>query len=536
MTKNAVVPLVRLAGIGILTLQQTAVAALEKISTTWPQEVADTGGIHEISKLIVQDDPEPSLELWEAAALTLSNILRFNVEYYNRVPLLVLARMLQSTFDSTIKVALNALLVRDRADESSAEQMVEAGVVDALLDLLRSHHCEEISGRLLEALFNKNRVREMKITKFAIAPLAQYLLDPQTTSETCKLLAALALGDLSQQEGHARSSDSVTACRALVSLLEDQPSEEMTMVAVCALQNFVMHSRTNRRAVAEAGGILVIQELLISPSADVAAQAAVLIKLMFSNQSLQEYVSTELVRSLTAALEREFLSAATMNIRILRAINVVFTNFAKLHASEAATLCIPHLVTALKSDNEAAQSCALDTLCVLKDSWSAMPVDIAKSQAMMTAEAVPVLQSLSKACPTGTYDKADALLRCLPGCLTVTIKRGNNLKQANALCQLTIGNSPQRQTKVVSNNSSPEWNESFTWAFDVAPRGQQLSIVCKSKGTFGKTTLGRVSVRIDRVVTDGMYNGVVTLTNDATKDDTSITLEIEIVWANTTSE
>ncbi|CAI0393165.1 unnamed protein product [Linum tenue] len=566
MTKNAVVPLVRLAGIGILTLQQTAVAALEKISTTWPQEVADAGGIHEISKLIVQDDPEPSLELWEAAALTLSNILRFNVEYYNRVPLLVLARMLQSTFDSTIKVALNALLVRDRADESSAEQMVEAGVVDALLDLLRSHHCEEISGRLLEALFNKVRVREMKITKFAIAPLAQYLLDPQTTSETCKLLAALALGDLSQQEGHARSSDSVSACRALVSLLEDQPSEEMTMVAVCALQNFVMHSRTNRRAVAEAGGILVIQELLISPSADVAAQAAVLIKLMFSNQSLQEYVSTELVRSLTgtknkvyfnfvrlkirslaslfihllsssqAALEREFLSAATMNIRILRAINVVFTNFAKLHASEAATLCIPHLVTALKSDNEAAQMCALDTLCVLKDSWSAMPVDIAKSQAMMTAEAVPVLQSLSKACPPGTYDKADALLRCLPGCLTVTIKRGNNLKQANALCQLTIGNSPQRQTKVVSNNSSPEWNESFTWPFDVAPRGQQLSIVCKSKGTFGKTTLGRVSVRIDRVVTDGMYNGVVTLTNDATKDDTSITLEIEIVWANTTSE
>ncbi|CAI0600497.1 unnamed protein product [Linum tenue] len=534
-TKNAIVPLVRLAGIGILTLQQIAVAALERISTSWPKEVVDAGGIYEISKIIIQDDPEPTLELWEAAALIISNLLQFNAEYYYRVPLIVLVRMLQSTLESTIKVALNALLVHDRADKSSAEQMVEAGVVDALLDLMRSHHCEELSARLLEALFNKARVREIKITKDAIAPLAEYLLDPQTTTETCKLFAALALGDLSQQEGHARSSDSVSACRALVSLLEDHPSEDLTMVAVCALQNFVMHSRTNRRTVAEAGGILVIQELLISPSADVAAQAAVLIRLLFANHTLQEFVSTELVRSLTAALEREFLSAATMNIQILKSINVMFTNFAKLHVSEAATLCIPHLVTALKSDNEAAQRSALDTLCILKESWMAMPVDIAKSQAMIAAEAVPILQSLSKSCPPGTHNRADALLRSLPGCLTVTIRRGNNLKQANAFCQLTIGNSPQRQTKVVSNSTSPEWNESFTWAFDIAPRGQKLNIVCKSKSTFGKTTLGRASVQIDRVVTDGMYNGAVPLTNEGTKDDTSKTVEIEIVWANNIS-
>ncbi|CAN1240117.1 Protein CELLULOSE SYNTHASE INTERACTIVE 3 [Linum grandiflorum] len=308
MTKEAVVPLVRLAGIGILTLQETAVGALEKITSSWPKEVADAGGIVELSKIIVQDDPEPSLELWEAAALILSNLLRFNTEYYYKVSIPVLVRMLQSTIEGTIQVALNALLVHERADKASVEQMTETGVVDALLDLLRSHHCEEMSGRLLEALFNKVRVREMKIMRHAIAPLAQYLLDPQTTSETCKLLAALALGDLSQQEGHARSSDSVSACRALVSLLEDQPSEEMTMVSICALQNFVMHSRTNRRAVAEAGGILVIQELLISPSAHVAAQSAMLIKLLFSNHTLQEYVSTELVRSLTGKCEIEMES------------------------------------------------------------------------------------------------------------------------------------------------------------------------------------------------------------------------------------
>lgn len=97
----------------------------------------------------------------------------------------------------------------------------------------------------------------------------------------------------------ARASDAVSACRALVSLLEDQPTEEMKIVAICALQNLVMHSRTNRRAVAEAGGILVIQELLLSPNSEVAGQAALLIKFLFSNHTLQEYVSNELIRSLT---------------------------------------------------------------------------------------------------------------------------------------------------------------------------------------------------------------------------------------------
>ncbi|XVE55301.1 hypothetical protein DITRI_Ditri03aG0147900 [Diplodiscus trichospermus] len=298
-TKNAVVPLVQLAGIGILNLQQTAIKALEKISASWPKAVADAGGIFELAKVIIQDDPQPPHALWESAALVLSNVLRFNAEYYFKVPLIVLVKMLHSTLESTITVALNALIVHERSDPSSVEQMTEAGAIDALLDLLRSHQCEEASGRLLEALFNNVRVREKKVSRYAIAPLAQYLLDPQTRSESGRLLATLALGDLSQHEGHARASDSVSACRALVSLLEDQPTEDMKMVAICALQNFVMRSRTNRRAVAEAGGILVIQELLLSPSAEVSAQAALLIKFLFSNHTLQEYVSNELIRSLT---------------------------------------------------------------------------------------------------------------------------------------------------------------------------------------------------------------------------------------------
>ncbi|KAJ8450303.1 hypothetical protein Cgig2_004760 [Carnegiea gigantea] len=310
-TKNAVIPLVQLAGIGILNLQQTAVKALEKISLMWPKAIADAGGIFELSKVIIQDDPQPPHSLWESAALILSNVLRMSIEYYFEVPLVVLVKMLHSSNESTITVALNALMVQERSDNRSAELMAEAQAVDALLNLLRSHQCEEAAGKLLEALFNHVRVREMKVSKYAIAPLSQYLLDPQTRSQSGRLLAALALGDLSQHEGLARARDSVSACRALVSLLEDQPTEEMKMVAICALQNFVMNSRTNRRAVAEAGGILVIQEQLLSSNSDVAVQAALLIRFLFSNHTLQEYVSNELIRSLTGKYCLELSSCSS---------------------------------------------------------------------------------------------------------------------------------------------------------------------------------------------------------------------------------
>ncbi|XP_022940430.1 protein CELLULOSE SYNTHASE INTERACTIVE 3-like isoform X1 [Cucurbita moschata] len=539
-TKNAVVPLVQLAGIGILNLQQTAIRALEKISTSWPKSVADAGGIFELSKVIIQEDPQPPHALWESASTVLSNVLRFNAKYYFKVPVVVLVKMLHSTVESTITVALSALVNHEANNTSSAEQMAEAGAIDALVDLLRSHQCEEASGRLLETLFNYVRVREMKVSKYAIAPLSQYLLDPQTRSQPGKLLATLALGDLSQHVGHARASDSVSACRALISLLEDEATEEMKMVAICALQNFVMHSRTNRRAVAEAGGILVVQELLLSPSPEISIQSALLIKFLFSNHTLQEYVSNELIRSLTAALERELWSTATISEEVLRTLNVIFTNFPKLHISEAATLSIPHLIGALTSGNEAAQETVLDTLCLLKHSWSTMPIDIAKSQAMIAAEAIPILQMLMKTCPPSFHDRADSLLHCLPGCLTVIIKRGNNLKQTmgstNAFCRLSIGNGPPRQTKVVSHSTSPEWKEGFTWAFDVPPKGQKLHIICKSKSTFGKSTLGRVTIQIDKVVTEGLYNGLFSLNHDGDKDGSSRTLEIEIIWSNRISD
>ena len=77
-----------------------------------------------------------------------------------------------------------------------------------MLDLLRSHHCEEASGRLLDV-----RVREMKVSRYAIGPLSKYL----TRSQSGKLLSALALA----------FGRSFPECRALIGLLEDRPTEEM---------------------------------------------------------------------------------------------------------------------------------------------------------------------------------------------------------------------------------------------------------------------------------------------------------------------
>lgn len=269
------------------------------MSLSWPSAVADAGGIFELAKVIMQDNLQPSDALWESAVLVLSNVLRFDSDYYFRVPVLVLVKMLKSNVESSITVALDALIVQEKSDASCAKEMCEAEAIAALIELLRAHRCEEASGRLLEALFNNAGVREMKSCAMAIDPLAKYLQDPQTRSLSGKLLVALALGDLSQHEGLARAKDSVIACGALVNLLEDQSNDEMKMVTICALQNFVMHSRTNRRAIAEAGGILVIQELLLSPNLEVAGQASILIKILFSNHTLQEYVSNELIRSLT---------------------------------------------------------------------------------------------------------------------------------------------------------------------------------------------------------------------------------------------
>ncbi|KAJ7945366.1 U-box domain-containing protein [Quillaja saponaria] len=535
VTQQVIGPLVRVLGSGIQILQQRAVKALVSIALTFPNEIAKEGGVIEISKVILQADPSLPHALWESAASVLSSILQFSSEFYLEVPVAVLVRLLRSGLESTVVGALNALLVLESDDGTSAEAMAESGAIEALLELLRSHQCEETAARLLEVLLNNVKIRETKATKSAILPLSQYLLDPQTQAQQARLLATLALGDLFQHEGLARSTDAVSACRALVNVLEDQPTEEMKVVAICALQNLVMYSRLNKRAVAEAGGVQVILDLIGSSDPETSVQAAMFVKLLFSNNTIQEYASSETVRAITAAIEKDLWNTGTVNEEYLKALNSLFSNFPRLRATEPATLSIPHLVTSLKTGSEATQESALDVLFLLRQAWTACPGEVSRAQSIAAADAIPLLQYLIQSGPPRFQEKAEFLLQCLPGTLVVIIKGGNNMRQSvgnpSVYCKLTLGNTPPRQTKVVSTSPNPEWDESFTWSFESAPKGQKLHISCKNKSKMGKSSFGKVTIQIDRVVMLGAVAGEYILLPES-RSGPPRNLEIEFQWSN----
>ncbi|KAM3709788.1 hypothetical protein ACJW31_02G200200 [Castanea mollissima] len=535
VTQQVIGPLIRVLGSGIHILQQRAVKALVSLALTWPNEIAKEGGVTEISKVILQADPSLPHALWESAAAVLSSILQFSSEFYLEVPVAVLVRLLRSGSEGTVIGALNALLVLESDDANAAEAMAESGAIEALLELLRCHQCEETAARLLEVLLNNVKIRETKATKSAILPLSQYLLDPQTQAQQARLLATLALGDLFQNESLARSTDAVSACRALVNVLEEQPTEEMKVVAICALQNLVMYSRSNRRAVAEAGGVQVVLDLIGSSDPDTSVQAAMFVKLLFSNNTIQEYASSETVRAITAAIEKDLWATGTVNEEYLKALNSLFSNFPRLRATEPATLSIPHLVTSLKTGSEATQEAALDALFLLRQAWSACPAEVSRAQSIAAADAIPLLQYLIQSGPPRFQEKAEFLLQCLPGTLVVIIKRGNNMKQSvgnpSVFCKLTLGNTPPRQTKVVSTGPNPEWDESFSWSFESPPKGQKLHISCKNKSKMGKSSFGKVTIQIDRVVMLGAVAGEYTLLPES-KSGPPRNLEIEFQWSN----
>ncbi|KAL3829917.1 hypothetical protein ACJIZ3_018719 [Penstemon smallii] len=535
LTQLVIGPLVRILATGIPILQQRAVKALVSVSVTWPNEIAKEGGVSELSKVILQADPMLPHALWESAASVLSSILQFSSEFYLEVPVAVLVRLLRSGSESTVVGALNALLVLESDDSTSAEAMAESGAIEVLLDLLRSHQSEETAARLLEVLLNNVKIRDSKATKTAILPLSQYLLDPQTQGQQARLLATLALGDLFQNEALARTADAVSACRALVNLLEDQPTEEMKVVAICALQNLVMYSRANKRAVAEAGGVQVVLDLIGSSDPQTSVQAAMFIKLLFSNNTIQEYASSETVRAITAAIEKDLWASGTVNEEYLKALNALFGNFPRLRATEPATLSIPHLVTSLKTGSEATQEAALDALFLLRQAWSACPAEVSRAQSIAAADSIPLLQYLIQSGPPRFQEKAELLLQCLPGTLVVIIKRGNNMKQSvgnpSVYCKITLGNTPPQLTKVVTTGPNPEWNESFVWSFESPPKGQKLHISCKNKSKMGKSSFGKVTIQIDRVVMLGAVAGEYTLL-PASKSGPPRNLEIEFQWSN----
>ncbi|XP_010916918.1 protein CELLULOSE SYNTHASE INTERACTIVE 1 [Elaeis guineensis] len=535
VTQQTVGPLIRILGSGVHILQQRAIKALSNIALIWPNVIAKEGGVYELSKLILRADPPLPHAIWEAASSIISSILQYSSEFYLEVPVAVLVQLLRSGTETTIMGAVNTLLVLESDDSTSAEAMAESGAIEALLELLRSHQCEETAARLVEVLLNNVKIRETKAARAAIGPLSLYLLDPQTQSPQGRLLVVLALGNLFQNEGLARTTDAVSACRALVNLLEDQVTEEMKVVAICALQNLVMYSRSNKRAIAEAGGVQVVLDLINSSDPDTSVQVAMLIKLLFSTHTIQEYASTETVRAITAAIEKEICASGSANEEYLKALNALLGNFPRLRTTEPATFCIPHLITSLKIGSEATQEAALDSLFLLRQAWSVCPAEVFKAQSVAASEAIPLLQFLIQSGPPRFQEKAELLLQCLPGTLTVIIKRGNNLRQSvgnpSAYCKLTLGNFPPRQTKVVSTGPSPEWDEAFAWAFDSPPKGQKLHISCKNKSKFGKSSFGKVTIQIDRVVMLGSVSGEYMLLPES-KNGVSRNLEIEFQWSN----
>lgn len=150
------------------------------------------------------------------------------------------------------------------------------------------------------------------------------------------------------------------------------------------------------------------------------------------------------------------VSNGCANEEYLRALNALLGNFPRLRATEPATLSIAHLVTTLKTGSEATQEAALDALFLLRQAWSACPPEVSKAQSTAVSDAIPLLQYIIQSAPPRFQEKAELLLQCLPGTLTVFIKRANNLKQSvgnpSAYCKLTLGNTGMRQTKVLTFN------------------------------------------------------------------------------------
>ncbi|PQQ09796.1 hypothetical protein Pyn_41291 [Prunus yedoensis var. nudiflora] len=109
------------------------------------------------------------------------------------------------------------------------------------------------------------------------------------------------------------------------------------------------------------------------------------VKLLFSNHTIQEYASSETVRAITAAIEKDLWATGTVNEEYLKALNSLFSNFPRLRATEPATLSIPHLVTSLKTGSEATQEAALDALFLLRQAWSACPAEVSRAQSIAAA-------------------------------------------------------------------------------------------------------------------------------------------------------
>ena len=439
----------KLLGSDLESLRAEGLKALELASKGCAPAISEAGGIEELSRLVATAPPP----MWQSAASVLANVLQGTENTAHKVPVPVLVRLLATRNEEVQGVALASLLAVERADPRKAEEMARLGLVEALIGLMTSHVEEEAAARLLEAIFNNPKVRDSAPALRSIAPLASYLLDPNSRDANAKLLAALALGDLFQEASVAlKTVDLTGACKALVALMGEKVTEDLVMVALCGLQNLVANSRTNKKAVAEAGGMTVLMDILaVATGSDVISQAANLVRLMLNNHTVQEYATPELLTSLTIVVEKELWKSASVNEELLQAIEGLLGTFSRLRFNECSTSCIPVLIGAMKVGSEVAQETALNILWLLRQGWS-QSKELARVQSVAMGDAIPVLQLMLRSGPVNLYEKAETLLSVLPGQLSVCIKRGVNLKTTmggtSAYCKIMLGEEAPKLTKV----------------------------------------------------------------------------------------
>ncbi|KAI7985234.1 Protein CELLULOSE SYNTHASE INTERACTIVE 1 [Camellia lanceoleosa] len=100
-----------------------------------------------------------SCEVGERQPSCKMEMVKVDSEFYLEVPVVLLLWLLRSAWKVRESVLLNALLVLESDDGTSAEAMAESGAIEALLELLRCHQYEEAAARLLEVLLNNVKVQ-----------------------------------------------------------------------------------------------------------------------------------------------------------------------------------------------------------------------------------------------------------------------------------------------------------------------------------------------------------------------------------------
>ncbi|CAI7796481.1 unnamed protein product, partial [Closterium sp. NIES-53] len=376
---------------------------------------------------------------------------------------------------------------------------------------------------LLQTLFSFPRARSGPVAAALIPSLVVLLLHPSTSLQ---YRAAGAVDAVMDDEQQANVVASCSAVAPLVSLLEGE-RHGLHAAASSALFKLAKDRRQCKLDMAAAG---VIERIIaIFPSAPLAlcSLLAELLRVLTNNSTIAKgATAARLVGPVFAMLRHAELSPSAQTSALQALVNVLEKpgrlEALDLPPSDAMEPLVPlllspslvvaqlaagllaHVLTldAFHSDGITAAAAAplvrllgseleslrTEALKALELGWASSK-EMARLQSIAMGDTIPVLQLMLRSGPINLYEKAETLLSVLPGSLSVCVKRGSNLKASmgatNAYCKLTLADTPAKVTKVVSGTCDPEWKQTFTWPLDAPPRGQNLHISCKNKGTIG---------------------------------------------------